>query len=215
MTILVDNWGVILILILAIVGVVELVIFKDKKKAKEWLLLAVLEAEKLYGSKTGAVKLRYVYDMFLTTFPILSKKSFGKHSPAKVVSSSFVPIGSGPYAIESYNEISDLTIISRLISTVAFYNKTVVNECFVNSEEIIMKMCELSLLKFEEMGKTPVAYITELRMERAKNLLSQEPPLTVEQIAELCGFSDSFYFSKTFKKHTGLSPLGYRKGHRS
>ena len=67
---------------------------------------------------------------------------------------------------------------------------------------------------FEEMGKTPVAYITELRMERAKNLLSQEPPLTVEQIAELCGFSDSFYFSKTFKKHTGLSPLGYRKGHR-
>ncbi len=73
MTILVDNWGVILILILAIVGAVELVIVKDKKKAKEWLLLAVLEAEKLYGSKTGAVKLRYVYDMFLATFPILSR----------------------------------------------------------------------------------------------------------------------------------------------
>ena len=62
-----------MILILAIVGVVELVIVKDKKKAKEWLLLAVLEAEKLYGSKTGAVKLRYVYDMFLATFPILSR----------------------------------------------------------------------------------------------------------------------------------------------
>lgn len=73
MKVIVDNWGVILILILAIVGVVELIIVKDKQKAKEWLLLAVLEAEKLYGSKTGAVKLRYVYDMFLATFPILSR----------------------------------------------------------------------------------------------------------------------------------------------
>lgn len=73
MKVIVDNWGLILILILAIVGVVELVIAKDKQKAKEWLLLAVLEAEKLYGSKTGAVKLRYVYDMFLATFPILSR----------------------------------------------------------------------------------------------------------------------------------------------
>ena len=63
----------------------------------------------------------------------------------------------------------------------------------------------------EEMGQTPVAYITRLRIERAKNLLTQSPPLSVEQVAEQCGFTDSFYFSKTFKKHIGLSPLQYRK----
>ena len=63
----------------------------------------------------------------------------------------------------------------------------------------------------EEMGQTPVAYMTGLRIERAKNLLVQNPPISVEKVAGQCGFSDSFYFSKIFKKHTGSSPLGYRK----
>lgn len=46
---------------------------KDTERAKSWLLLAVIEAEKEYGSKTGVLKLRYVYDMFIHAFPILSK----------------------------------------------------------------------------------------------------------------------------------------------
>lgn len=41
----------------------------DKFEAvREWLLWAVAEAEKLYGSGTGALKLRYVYDLFLSRF---------------------------------------------------------------------------------------------------------------------------------------------------
>ena len=35
---------------------------------KEWLLIACLEAEQLLGSKTGKLKLRYVYDLFVTKF---------------------------------------------------------------------------------------------------------------------------------------------------
>ncbi len=42
------------------------------KSVKEWLLWAVAEAEKVYGSGTGVLKLRYVYDMFLTKFNFLS-----------------------------------------------------------------------------------------------------------------------------------------------
>lgn len=38
---------------------------------KEWLLWAVAEAEKLYGTGTGVLKLRYVYDMFLARFGAL------------------------------------------------------------------------------------------------------------------------------------------------
>ena len=38
------------------------------KAVREWLLWAVAEAEKLYGSGTGALKLRYVYDLFLSRF---------------------------------------------------------------------------------------------------------------------------------------------------
>ncbi len=65
----------------------------------------------------------------------------------------------------------------------------------------------------EEMGETPLEYMTRLRIERAKGLLVQKNFISVEAVAEQCGFSDSFYFSKVFKKHTGSSPTAYRKDH--
>ena len=45
---------------------------KQLEKVKEWLLFAVTEAEKEFGSGTGQIKLRYVYDKFLTKFPYLT-----------------------------------------------------------------------------------------------------------------------------------------------
>lgn len=69
---IVNNWGLLLIPMMVVAGLIYL-IRNDKKKAKKWLLLACLEAEKEFGSKTGVIKLRYVYDMFLATFPLLSK----------------------------------------------------------------------------------------------------------------------------------------------
>ncbi len=40
---------------------------------KEWLILAVIQAEKELGGGTGQVKLRYVYDMFIDKFKFLSQ----------------------------------------------------------------------------------------------------------------------------------------------
>ena len=40
---------------------------------KEWLVWAVAEAETILGSGTGQLKLRYVYDMAVVRFPIMSK----------------------------------------------------------------------------------------------------------------------------------------------
>lgn len=42
------------------------------KKVREWLLLAVTQAEKELGGGTGKLKLRTVYDAFLTKFPWLA-----------------------------------------------------------------------------------------------------------------------------------------------
>lgn len=44
----------------------------ELEKFREWLLFAVEEAEALYGSGTGAIKLRYVYDLFIDKFPRLA-----------------------------------------------------------------------------------------------------------------------------------------------
>ena len=46
---------------------------KQIEMLKQWLLLAVIEAEKQLGGGTGAVKLRYVYDMFIKRFGFISK----------------------------------------------------------------------------------------------------------------------------------------------
>lgn len=75
-----DNWYVVLAAVAAVAVVIYLVIkfFKLPResqiaKIKEWLLFAVTEAEKEFGSGTGQLKLRYVYDMFVTKFPYLVK----------------------------------------------------------------------------------------------------------------------------------------------
>ena len=60
-------------------------------------------------------------------------------------------------------------------------------------------------------GMTPAQYLTELRITRAKQLLTDSKAFSISSIAESCGFSDNLYFSSCFKKHVGLSPREYRK----
>lgn len=68
-----DSTTIIIIAVIAIVAALLIVLaIKQPKKVKEWLRYAVIEAEKDLGSGTGPVKLRAVYDMFITKFPKLS-----------------------------------------------------------------------------------------------------------------------------------------------
>ena len=63
-------WIVALVLL---IGGVALLAYRERKNLKNWLLYAVATAEKLLGTGTGELKLRQVYDAFLTKFPIISK----------------------------------------------------------------------------------------------------------------------------------------------
>lgn len=64
----------------------------------------------------------------------------------------------------------------------------------------------------KEMQLGFVEYVTQQRMERAKALLMDSDEKTYE-IAMKVGFPDSNYFSRTFKKYTGRSPVEFRKEH--
>ncbi len=83
------------------------------------------------------------------------------------------------------------------------------------SVEDIAKSCYRSVGYFSHLfkdiaGVSPHRYITSLRMEKAKELLS-DTELSVAEIGEAVGFTDQNYFSRAFKAHTGISPLAYRK----
>ena len=61
-----------------------------------------------------------------------------------------------------------------------------------------------------ETGQTLNAYLTDFRMERAKQLLS-DPRNRVSEISGMVGYNDGNYFSKSFRKSTGLSPTEFRE----
>ncbi len=63
-------------------------------------------------------------------------------------------------------------------------------------------------------GKPPVAWIREAVILEAKALLLSSD-LTVGEISGRVGVDDPAYFSRLFKKETGLTPVQYRKNHRS
>ncbi len=79
MNFIIEYWYIIVAFAVVVaVGAVAVVWFfglprgAQLKKVREWLLLAVTQAERELGSKTGKLKLRTVYDAFLTKFPWLA-----------------------------------------------------------------------------------------------------------------------------------------------
>lgn len=63
----------------------------------------------------------------------------------------------------------------------------------------------------QHLDTTPVTYILRHKMERARPLLRNRR-YSVTEVASAVGFSDPYYFSKCFKRHTGHSPQQYRSG---
>lgn len=60
------------------------------------------------------------------------------------------------------------------------------------------------------VGKPPLAYLNEYRIDVACRMLRDEGT-PVSEIAALCGIEDQSYFSKLFRRQTGLTPSDYRK----
>ncbi len=59
-------------------------------------------------------------------------------------------------------------------------------------------------------GYSPIEYLLQVRLAKAAELLRSES-LTISEIAEMCGFADSNYFTRQFRKHYRISPRDYRR----
>ena len=63
----------------------------------------------------------------------------------------------------------------------------------------------------EEFGKTPKAYISEHRINCAKELIYRDPYLSIKEVADEMGFEDAHYFTRLFTKIAGISPSAYKR----
>lgn len=88
----------------------------------------------------------------------------------------------------------------------------------INLEEIATSM-DISYSwmrkKFKQVvGISPNQYILQLRLQKARDLLTTTDN-QIKYISDECGFKSPFYFSKYFKKDTGLSPILFRKKYKN
>ncbi len=77
------------------------------------------------------------------------------------------------------------------------------------SVSYLSEVSVISLMK-KHLGKTPNEYITSQRISAAQKLLSETDEI-IKSIAHSVGFNDNLYFSKVFKKETGMTPCEFRK----
>ena len=80
----------------------------------------------------------------------------------------------------------------------------------VLAEEFHLNAQYISQLFKNEIGVGFFAYLTNIRLEKAKKLLLSTA-LPIADVAEQSGYGDYRVFTKVFKKAEGITPSQYRR----
>jgi two-component system response regulator YesN len=82
------------------------------------------------------------------------------------------------------------------------------------SNRFYINLHYLSQLFKEKTGQTYLDFLTQVRIERSKELL-EKSELKLYEICHMVGYSDATHFSKVFEKLAGCKPAEYRKSRRN
>ena len=143
----------------------------------------------------------------ITGFIKLGKKNFGFSESIKIyqlISSviSLVPVEDWGMSSISAGILEIMNYIQRHL------------EDQINNETLarILNMAPNSFARLfkQQTGFTPQSYIRKTRIENACRLLHHSEA-SISSIAEECGFSDRYYFTRVFSEVTKVSPALYRK----
>lgn len=106
-------------------------------------------------------------------------------------------VPSGKKKVEEAKKYIDKNYWQNDLSLNLVAEKTEVNPSYLSS---IFK---------KEYGYSLSRYLIMVRMEKARQMMEEAPNLTVASAAELSGYSDAYYFSRSFKQQYGMSPSAY------
>lgn len=140
---------------------------------------------------------------------------FEKLKRIKLFSNSKAEIMSAFYEIISDISDSDAndSIILPAISYIEknFYDPNLENTVLAQACNISEVYLRKQFLK--KFNQTPKQYIIDMRLQMAKQLLS-EGALKSCAVSEKCGFKSPYHFCRLFKQKEGVTPLQYSKMHR-
>jgi len=104
------------------------------------------------------------------------------------------------------------SIEPKILDVMSYMNrnlrKNLTNEILAST--IRMSTNSFARLFKQQTGNSPQKYLTKTRIENACNLLHHSS-LSINEIADRCGFSDRYYFTKVFTSSILLPPAQYRK----
>ena len=114
-----------------------------------------------------------------------------------------------PQAREEGNESLRLSLIREDIRT--YIGKNYQNDISMQSAAQFMGYSEAYFCKlFKQCFRVNFsAYLNEYRIDKAKVLMA-DPRISIKDIGIACGYSDSNYFARVFKRITGQTPSDYR-----
>lgn len=93
------------------------------------------------------------------------------------------------YIDEHFNQDISLDGVSRLVNISAYYFSKVFKD---------------------ETGENFIDYVTQVRIEKAKQLLMIKE-MSIKEVCVAIGYKDPNYFSRLFKKQIGVTPTEYRE----
>ncbi len=77
----------------------------------------------------------------------------------------------------------------------------------------LLSVSQSQLIRYfrQTFRTTPMQYIIEFKINRAKEMLLNSPELSIKSVCNNIGFDDQHYFSRLFTKFTGETPTAYKK----
>ena len=151
-------------------------------------------------------------DYEITSFPDIELK-IGEIFLLVEGNASFELMSSKTYSllVDFFMKLKERSALPTLEKAKYFMNQNYGKDLSVADVAKHLGISQSLLFKlFREREKTtPIEYLQEVRIKKACTLLVAEK-LSVSEIGSLCGFSDSSYFCKVFKKWVGCPPASYR-----
>lgn len=113
--------------------------------------------------------------------------------------------------------VQEISATEETVESILYYiEQNIKDEISINDVAAYVHLNPIYVMRLfkSKTGKSILEYITNIRIEQAKSLLAGTS-YSVQKIADQVGYGNYSYFTRIFKKNTGMTPNAYRKAYQT